>query len=300
MSSSVAVAAGAREQAAKANARRANRLRAIIGADDSPWPGPLQVQAPLFFDAELHPEGLSENDLDDLVHFGLAAALAAPLWDEAPRSADDLVRRWERLVERELPRLERHGVRAFAALGLPPGAPRLGLERAVHRLAAAFSERRVVALGPVELGRGGAADAHLVERQLELAREVGRPLIARLPLNARRPLQPFLTILDAGDAGHDRLLLLGPSRKVFRVLREVDRWQALRVGPRGLSPEAAAELVSGFGSERIVVASGAGRGGADLLALPKLAQELEERGLAGAVARRVLRENAAAFLRVTL
>ncbi len=123
---------------------------------------------------------------------------------------------------------------------------------------------------------------------------------SRHPLNARRPLQPFLTILDAGDAGHDRLLLLGPSRKVFRVLREVDRWQALRVGPRGLSPEAAAELVSGFGSERIVVASGAGRGGADLLALPKLAQELEERGLAGAVARRVLRENAAAFLRVTL
>ncbi|MHB1846155.1 MAG: hypothetical protein ACYCWW_15130, partial [Deltaproteobacteria bacterium] len=183
------------------------------------------------FDVELYPEGLSQGDLDDLVHFGLTHALALARWDPEPRDEGGLARGMEGLLEGQLGRLERAGLSGFAALGLPPRPPRRGLERALHRLAAAFTDRRALAVGPLEAGESPLA-AHLFERQLEVARDVGRPVIVRLPTGPKRPLEPLFETLLRLRVDEARLLFLAPRRAPFRTLRELGRFQALRVGPR--------------------------------------------------------------------
>ena len=84
----------------------------------------------------------------------------------------------------------------------------------------------------------------------------------------------------------------------MRLVRACGYWTGLRVGAGHLTPAAAAGLISRHGSEGMVLASAAGSGQADLLALPKVAAALVKAGVSRSVIRRVVTENAAAFLRI--
>lgn len=79
----------------------------------------MPEQAPPIFDAQLHPEGLTDQDLESMRLFGVQAALvAAHHFPEA--SARALLAHFDDIVARQLPRLERAGIRAYAALGVHP------------------------------------------------------------------------------------------------------------------------------------------------------------------------------------
>jgi predicted metal-dependent TIM-barrel fold hydrolase len=253
-----------------------------------------------YFDAALQPSGLTAGDLEQLVHFDVRAGLARPAPTPRPRDASELVARWEGLLELELPRLSKAGIEAFALLGIPPeAAPTRGFETALHRLVPLLGRRRGAAIGPVSLGAGEAAQEHALRRHLEVAREVNRPLVVHLAGPSARPrLQRLLDLLDEGDADPARVLFEGAGRLSFRILRERGYAVALRPQAHRLSVTAAVELVSRYGSEGLLLASGAGSGHGDLLAVPKVVSEMEERGLTAAVVRRVAFTNAASFFRL--
>ena len=116
--------------------------------------------------------------------------------------------------------------------------------------------------------------------------------------SARSALQRLLDLLDDGHAEPARVLIEGAARPAYRVLRERGYTVALRPQPHRLSAAAAAQLVSQFRSEGLVLASGAGSGHGDLLAVPKIVSQLEDRGLTPAVVRRVSFTNAATFFRL--
>jgi predicted metal-dependent TIM-barrel fold hydrolase len=78
--------------------------------------------------------------------------------------------------------------------------------------------------------------------------------------------------------------------------RDPVTWK-LALSPK-LRAAAAVSLVKSFGSEGIVVSSGAGDGAHDILALPHTASVLEKQGLSAAIIRRVLCENALAFFKI--
>lgn len=253
-----------------------------------------------YFDAALQPSGLTKGDLEQLVHFEVRAGLARPAPTPRPRDASELVARWEELLELELPRLSKAGIEAFALLGIPPEAsPTHGFETALHRLVPLLGHRRGAAIGPIGLGAGDPPADHALRRHLEVAQEVNRPLVVDLSGPSPRPkLQRLLDLLDEGDADPARVLFEGAGRPNFRILRERGYTVALRPQPHHLSAAAAAELVSRHGSEGLLLASGAGGGHGDLLAVPKVVSEMEERGLTASVVRRVASANAAAFFRL--
>jgi predicted metal-dependent TIM-barrel fold hydrolase len=257
-----------------------------------------------YFDAALEPAGLTAGDLQQLVHFGVRAALARPAPTPRARDAGELAARWEELLEVALPRLSTAGIESFALLGIPPeAAPTRGFEAALHRLVPLLGRRRGAAIGPVGLGTGSdprEADTELaLRRHLEVAQEVNRPLVVQLAGHSpRSALQRLLDLLDEGGVDPARVLIEGAGRLTFRILRERGYYVALRPQHRRLSATAAAELVSRHGSEGLLLASGAGSGHGDLLAVPKVVSEMEERGLTASVVRRVAFTNATAFFRL--
>ncbi len=253
-----------------------------------------------YFDAALEPSGLTGGDLEQLVHFGVHAALVRPPPAPRARDAGELVARWEELLELVLPRLATAGVEAFALLGVPPEAmPSRGFETALHRLVPLLGRRRGAAVGPTGLGANDPASEHALRRHLEVAQEVNRPLVVLLAGHSpRSTLQRLLDLLDEGDADPSRVLIEGAGRLTLRILRERGYNVSLRPQHRRLSTAAAAELVSRHGSQGLLLASGAGSGHADLLAVPKVVSEMEERGLTASVIRRVAFMNAAALFRL--
>lgn len=257
------------------------------------------MSTPFLFDADLEPAGLSDPDLANLRHFGVRAALCSAEGSPRARDASEFVGRGEALLA-ELPRLLAAGIAAFAQLGGAPDAlPARGLEQALHRLAPLFSHPRAVAIGPLGLGSGSPMEEHALLRQCELAAELNRPVVVRLSERTTQPeLRRLLALLHTTELDPRRVLLVGPRRPALPVLAGVHHFAALRIAPGRLTARAAAELVGERGSEGLLFGSGAGRGGTDLLSVPKAAAALVEAKVPASVVRRVLCDNALAFLRI--
>ncbi len=247
----------------------------------------------MFFDVHLGGAAPSDRDVADLRFFGIAGALR-PLPDRgAPATAASLRRDWEELVL-STARLRRAGLGAFAALSVPPGRiPARGTEALLAELPDWLSRRGVAAIGPTGPGAGSPREEELFARQLEMARTLRRPvLVAAPPRDPVRAIRRAIGVLRESGVAPERVLVDGADARTVRLLRAVGYCAVLSLsdGPRPL--DAAARLVRSLGPEGIALASHAGDGTGDLLALPRVRDRMVRLCLSDAVIRRVCGRNA--------
>jgi hypothetical protein len=253
------------------------------------------------FDALLRAGGLRPPEIEDLRFFGVAGALVPSDDSAVPCTADAVRRGWEEVVA-AVRRLRRGGLAAWAALGVHPARiPPRGLEALLAELPDALGRPEVAALGLVGLADGGELEERVLARQLELARELRRPIVVETSWRRReRSTRRLLAVLRESEVEPGRVLVAGADGRTVRAIRACGHLAALPLsgeGPRGRI-EAAVRIVRSLGAEGIVLGSDAGQSGGDLLALPRAADRLEKAGLSDAVVRRVCGENALAFLGV--
>jgi predicted metal-dependent TIM-barrel fold hydrolase len=256
------------------------------------------------FDALLRAGILSARDVDDLSFFGVTGALVPSDDAVVPATPAGIRRGWEGVVE-TVRRLRRAGLGAFAALGIHPRRiPPRGLEALLAELPVALGRPEVAALGAVGLAEGGEHEERVLERQLELARELRLPVLVETPWRAKeRMTKRVLAVLRAAELDPGRVLVAGAAERTVRAIRACGYLAGLplsaggaRGRPDGL--DAAVAIVRALGPEGLVLTSDAGVGGGDLLALPRAADRLAAAGLSEAVVRRVCGGNAVAFLGV--
>lgn len=254
---------------------------------------------PRIFDAHLHPERLSDVDLETLLHFGILRALAVAQAAAEP-SAEVLRAQLDGLLDEQLPRLERAGVEAFLAVGVHPrSVPRRGLEAVLDRLLQAFDHRRVVALGEIGLHHGGAAEEDALVEQLRLARRLRVPVLVHTPEHEReRHTRRLLTLIRAHGPPPERVLVDHVSPRTLPLVLGCGHWAGLTIQVGALRAERAVLLVKRAGSERLVLNSDAGGRPGDLLSLARAVHLLGRAGLSERVLSRVAWSNAAAFLGV--
>ena len=247
----------------------------------------------MFFDVHRGGAGLSARDVADLRFFGIAGALR-PLPDRGvPATAAALRRDWEELALATA-RLRRAGLGAFAPLSVPPGRiPARGTEALLAELPDWLSRRGVAAIGPTGPGGGTPREEEIFARQLEMARALRRPVLVAAPLrDPVRAIRRAIAVLRESGVPPERVLVDGADARTVRLLRAVGFCAVLSLsdGPRPL--DAAARLVRSLGPEGIALASHAGDGTGDLLALPRARDRMVRLGLSDAVIRRVCGRNA--------
>ncbi|MGC4123006.1 MAG: TatD family hydrolase [Myxococcales bacterium] len=252
-----------------------------------------------YFDAHLHADGLSNQDLQSMALFGLKAALV-PARDAVCDSVKDYVAHFEGLLHLQARRLERAGIRPYAALGVHPARiPWHGLEEILAVIPRLASKGRLVAIGEIGLEKGGAREEQVFERQLQLALELNLPVLATTPERDKAQLtRRLLAILRASEIAPESALVANADAQTVKTIRECGYRAGLTVNPMHLSAPDAAALVRSFGSDALVVSSGSGDGANDILALPHTASVLAEQGLSPIIIKRVLAENALSFLRL--
>jgi uncharacterized protein len=253
------------------------------------------------FDALLRAGALSPRDVADLRFFGVTGALV-PADDAAvPATAAGVRRGWEAVVA-AVRALRREGLAAFAALGVHPRRiPLRGLEALLAELPDALGRPEVVALGAVGLAAGGELEERVLARQLELARELRLPVVVETPWRAKeRITRRVLAVLREAELEPGRALVAGADERTVRAIRACGHLAGLPLSGSGREGgvDAAVALVRALGPEGLVLASDAGLGGGDLLALPRAADRLARAGLSEGVVRRVCGANAVAFLGV--
>lgn len=252
-----------------------------------------------FFDAELHPVALRPGDLADLRFFGVTGALAAASDAAVPATAEALRRAWDGLAPGALRRLRRAGIAGYAALGLHPRRiPWRGLEALFAELPEYLGRRHVLAVGAIGLEEGGPREEGVFVRQLELARELRRPVVVHTPWRDKERLtRRALALLREHELDPGRVLVLRADARTVKMIRACGFVAGLSLSAGGADPlDEAVRLVASLGPEGLALGSGAGEGAGDLLALPRAAGRLEKAGLSPAVIRRVCGGNALALL----
>lgn len=249
------------------------------------------------FDPRLHPAGLSDQDLSTLRDFGLDGAVAVA--DASPgRTSEAILEHFDELVTRQLPRLERAGVRAACALGIHPAVvPRRGLLHLLQVLPSLLGGGRVVALGLIGLARGGDAEEEAFTEQLRLARRFKLPVLVTTPVVDRERLtRRILTLLQAARVPASTVLVDGASARTVKTIKALGFNAGLTLHPDAISVEQAVTIVRALGPEQLVLDTAAGDGASDMLALARAEHRLLKAGLSRAVVARVTGKNAAALL----
>lgn len=258
----------------------------------------MATPAPLF-DAHLDPAGLTDQDLESMRFFGVERALAflGPLAEPTPKR---LRAGLERLLQRELPRLARAGIRAHAALGVHPGnLPRRGLREVLAALPELFHGGKGVAIGAIGLFRGGEDEEEAFCEQLVLARRLKLPVVVSTPeADKERHTRRLLTLLRGAGVAPGRVLVDHANGRTVRPILACGHFAGLSIHPDSLTAERAVAVVRRCGPTRLLLDSSAGPGASDLLGLPRAAHLLAKAGLSRSVISRVTFDNAARFLRL--
>lgn len=252
----------------------------------------------MFFDAHLCAASLRPRDAADLRFFGVEGALC-PLQEEgAPVTAPVLRRAWADLAGPSVKSLRRAGLGAFAALAVPPSRiPPRGLEALLAELPEFLSQRGVAAVGPLALGSGTPREEEVLRRQLEMAVELRRPvLVSTPPRGPLRATRRMLAVLRESGIDPARVLVDGVDARSVRLVRAVGYGAVLSLSAGSLAVDVAARIVRELGPEGIALASHAGDGLGDLLAIPRAADRMSRAGLSDAVIRRVCGRNALSAL----
>jgi predicted metal-dependent TIM-barrel fold hydrolase len=252
------------------------------------------------FDAHLHPEALSDQDLESMAFFGVTSALALAHHAPAERRVKHLFEHFDDLLGRQLPRLERAGIHGWAALGVHPlSAPARGLPEVLAALPGYLRGGKVVAVGEVGLHRGGEAEEEALVEQLALAAKLRLPVVVHSPHQAKEKLtRRMLNLILSSAVAPGRVLVDHASPRTVQPILACGFWAGLTVHPDELGAEKAVALVRRFGTERVVLNSDSGDGAGDILALPRAVRLLEKAQLSAAVVSRVAEENARRFLKV--
>jgi predicted metal-dependent TIM-barrel fold hydrolase len=251
-----------------------------------------------FFDVHLRIESLGPRDVADLRFFRVEGALCPLAETGSPATAPQLRRDWEELTGRSVKSIRRAGLGAFAAVAVPPARiPARGLEALLAELPEFLSRRGVAALGPVGMGNGTPREEELLSRQLEMARELRRPvLVSTAPRETIRLARRALAILRESGVEPGRVLVDGVDARTVRIVRAVGYGAVLSLSAGPGAVEEAVRIVREMGPEGISLASHAGDGLGDLISLPRAADRMSRLGLSSAVIRRVCGRNALSSL----
>ncbi|HEX4621779.1 MAG TPA: TatD family hydrolase [Myxococcaceae bacterium] len=261
----------------------------------------MEAPEPLF-DAHLHPEGLTDQDLDTLRHFGVQAAVAIAHHSPKEATAKALLEHFDALLGKHLPRLERAGIRGYAALGVhPQRLPRRGLGEVMTALPGYFRGGKVVAIGEVGLHRGDEAEQAAFAEHLALARRLQLRVVVHTPIRDKESLtRRTLTLLKASGVEPGNVLVDHVDGRTLRGVSARRHWVGLTVHPEELSAERVVSLVSKLGAEHLVLDSDSGDGPSDILGLARCASLLARAKLSARFVRRLACQNAAEFFRVEL
>lgn len=260
------------------------------------------------FDVRLHPAHLRDQDLETLHRFGVTRAVAVA--DASPKpEAAAILEHFDELLDVQLPRLEKAGIRARAALGVHPYAvPRRGLSHVLEALPARCTQGRVVAIGMVGLARGTDAEVEALREQLALAHRLSLPIFIttgavdreKLTRRVLFELERFFETEtpEPGRLSRDHVLLDGATGRTVRAIKALGFTAGLSLHPDALTVEKAVALVRALGPERLVLSTAAGDGAGDMLALARAEHRLVRAGLSRSVVARVTDRNAALLLNV--
>jgi uncharacterized protein len=252
------------------------------------------------FDPHIHMTSRTTDDYQAMAEAGIAAVVEPAFWLGQPRSHvgtfEDYflsLLGWERF------RASQFGIKHFCTMGLnPKEANQVELARGVLELLPRYLEKDgVVAVGEIGYDDMTEAEDRVFRRQIELAMEVGLPILIHTPhRDKKRGTERTLAVVREMGIAPEKVLVDHNTEETLPLTLDSGCWAGHSIYPATKMDEPRmVELVKIYGSERIIINSAADWGVSDPLKVPKTAARMRIAGIPDATIETIVWSNPAAF-----
>ena len=254
-----------------------------------------------YIDAHTHANSRSSEDFERLAVAGCVGLVAVAGDEGGFRGPDSVLDHFQRLDRVDRVRVEQAGVKCYLALGVHPrGIPGRGLDELLDGLGDALDSYRADAIGEIGLEQGGDDEERALLGQLGLAAERDLPAIVHTPRKGKAEATlRCLELIDESGIPPAQVLLDHLDETCLDRAVDSGCYLGLSVHPAKLSPAEACSLVAKTDPARLVLSTDMGSNPSYLFGLPAAICAMQDHGLAEAVIRAVVHDNAAAFLGIS-
>ncbi|MEK7413689.1 MAG: TatD family hydrolase [Planctomycetota bacterium] len=246
--------------------------------DARPNPGML-------IDPHVHMSARTTDDYQAMRAAGVVAVIEPAFWLGQPRtSVGTFADYFASLVGWERFRASQFGMRHYCTIGLnsKEANDEALAAQVLDILPLWVGKDGVVAVGEIGFDDQTPAEDRAYRAQLELAKEVGLPVMIHTPhRDKKRGTTRSMDIALEHGLKPAQVIVDHNNEETVQETLERGFWAAFTLYPQTkMGSERMVEVVRRYGSERIIVDSSADWGVSDPLAVPKTARLMLERGIA--------------------
>ncbi|MEM7797368.1 MAG: TatD family hydrolase [Cyanobacteria bacterium P01_C01_bin.118] len=238
----------------------------------------------MVIDPHIHMTSRTTYDYLVMKEYGVVAIIEPAFWLGQPRSnVGSFQDYFNSLIGWERFRAGQFGIRHYCTISLnPKEANNEALADQVMELLPLYAcKEGVVAIGEVGFDDMTAAEEKYFRLQLDLARELDKPVLVHTPhRNKKEGTSRSMDICL--EHGLDPLQVIIDHANEETVEEVLDRgfWCAFSIYPNTkMGNERMVDVVKKYGSDRIIIDSAADWGMSDPLAVPKTAELMLQRGI---------------------
>ena len=251
----------------------------------------------MYLDPHAHMVSRTTDDYEAMRDAGVVAVIEPAFWVGQPRTSIGSFRDYfSQLVGWERFRAAQFGIRHYCAIGLnSKEANNVALAEEVMELIPLYAGKEgVVAIGEIGYDDMTEAEDRFFRAQLELARELGMPVMIHTPhRNKKEGTSRSMDVCEEHGLTPDMVIVDHNNEETVQEVLDRGFWAAFSIYPSTkMGNERMTEIVRRYGPERIIVDSATDWGVSDPIAVPKTAELMIQRGIPSEHVHRVCYQNA--------
>ncbi len=248
----------------------------------------------------IHMYSRTTDDYQAMYAAGIRACVEPSFWLGCNRRYSGTFWDYFRLIlEFETVRARRFGIDHYAAISVNPkeAEDTALVDEVLAGMDEYLEHDRCVAIGEIGYNNITPNEERAFEKQLEIAKARGLPVIVHTPLvDKLRGTQRIIEVLRAHGMDCPRVIIDHNTEETIGLSRQTECYAGMTVYPISkLTPQRVSAMIRQHGSERMVVNGSADWGISDPLSLVKVVEFMRQDGHSPQVIQRLVFDNAMAF-----
>lgn len=232
----------------------------------------------MIIDAHLHADCRPVEDFKNMKIAGVNAIVSCAYDPLEMNKSNVSFEHFNRIVYREVKRVENEGIKLLCAVGVHPRAIPQDYEKVIERLPEYMKEDNVIAIGEIGLERLDNLEEKVFVEQLKLADENGYNVIAHTPRSNKSEVTRKIVELLDENIKPELVQLDHIDFSIVDSVIDKNYTLGITVQPLKMSTNDTVKLLNEYGFDKFVLDSDISYAPSNPLSLPETKHELEKDG----------------------
>jgi len=210
------------------------------------------------------------------------------------RTFDVLLDHFDRILEGELSKAKKNGLKMYACIGIHPRSIPKTIDYEV--LKEYLKKDGVIGVGEIGLEKCTKEEVEVFINQILIAKEMNLPAVVHTPRTNKedvtREILEVLETLNLPTEFKKKIIIEHVTKETVPIVWDSSYKLGLTVQPQKLTPNDAVEILSEYCEKRFLLNSDSSSAPSDILGVPKTVSKLKMGGISDSIIKAISHENA--------